>query len=104
MENSTLRHKNNSFCDKEDEDKNDSCSKLVLVKTATCPNCKMAENLLNKQGVIYEKIDANKNKEFCEEYDIKQAPTLVVFDKNKVKKITNVSNIKKYIMEVCQNV
>ena len=42
----------------------------------------MAENLLNKQGVIYEKIDANKNKEFCEEYDIKLKNILAEMRRN----------------------
>ena len=64
----------------------------------------MAETLLDKEKVVYEKLDANLNKEFCEEYGIKQAPTLVIFNKDKVKKITNVSNIKKYLKETYQNV
>lgn len=80
------------------EDK--GCNKrLVLVKTATCPNCKMALTLLDEKKVTYEVVDANDNKDFCQEYGIKQAPTLVVFDNDKVEKITNVSNIKKYLKE-----
>ena len=103
---STIKDKKNSTCQnkKEEEKQRPVSEKIVLVKTATCPNCKMAANLLDKQGVIYEKIDANENKDFCEEYGIKQAPTLVVFEQDKIQKITNVSNIKKYIMEVYQNV
>ena len=96
LENSNLK------CSQDKEEKNDN--KIILVKTSTCPNCKMAETLLDKEKVVYEKLDANLNKEFCEEYGIKQAPTLVIFNKDKVKKITNVSNIKKYLKETYQNV
>lgn len=96
LDNSNLK------CSQAKEEENDN--KIVLVKTSTCPNCKMAETLLDKEKVVYEKLDANLNKEFCEEYGIKQAPTLVIFNKDKVKKITNVSNIKKYLKETYQNV
>lgn len=96
LDNSNLK------CSQAKEEENDN--KIVLVKTSTCPNCKMAEILLDKEKVVYEKLDANLNKEFCEEYGIKQAPTLVIFNKDKVKKITNVSNIKKYLKETYQNV
>ena len=96
LENSNLK------CSQDKEEKNDN--KIILVKTSTCPNCKMAETLLDKEKVVYEKLDANLNKEFCEKYGIKQAPTLVIFNKDKVKKITNVSNIKKYLKETYQNV
>ena len=96
LDNSNLK------CSQAKEEENDN--KIVLVKTSTCPNCKMAETLLDKEKVVYEKLDANLNKEFCEEYGIKQAPTLVIFNKDKVKKITNISNIKKYLKETYQNV
>ena len=96
LDNSNLK------CSQAKEEENDN--KIVLVKTSTCPNCKMAETLLDKEKVVYEKLDANLNKEFCEKYGIKQAPTLVIFNKDKVKKITNVSNIKKYLKETYQNV
>ena len=104
LENSNLKcTKKNDEC-KEKEVSSDFEDKILLVKTATCPNCKMAVSLLDKEKVEYDVIDANLNKEFCEEYGIKQAPTLVIFDKGKVKKITNVSNIKKYLKETYQNV
>ena len=96
----------NSSDDKEEVKKRGSGKKdkksnkrLVLVKTATCPNCKMALALLDEKKVTYEVVDANINKEFCQEYGIKQAPTLIVFDNDKAEKITNVSNIKKYLKE-----
>ncbi len=102
--NSDLKTKKNDACKMEKKDNNKCLDRVVLVKTATCPNCKMAETLLDDAKINYEKLDANSNKDFCQEYGIKQAPTLVIFDKDKVKKIANVSNIKKFLKEIYQNV
>ncbi len=68
-----------------------------LFTTATCPNCKIAGGILDKQGVSYEKLLANENVELVEQYGIKQAPTLVVVKDGVAEKFTGVSNIKKYL-------
>ena len=92
----------NCECDNKDEIKEKKTSKkkkIMLFATKTCPNCKMAATLLDKAGIKYEKIDAEEEKELSKELGIKQAPTLVITDKDEVTKIVNVSNIKKYIAE-----
>ena len=81
------------------EKKTSKKKKIMLFATKTCPNCKMAASLLDKAGIKYEKIDAEEEKDLSKELGIKQAPTLVVTDKDEVIKIVNVSNIKKYIAE-----
>ena len=53
--------------------------------------------MLTKAGIKYKKIIAEDNVELVKELGIKQAPTLSVNGKM----IVNVSNIKKYIGEVC---
>ena len=70
---------------------------IYLFATKTCPNCKMAESFLNKAGLPFEKIYAEDNETFAKEHGVKMAPTLVVFKDGKIDKITNVSNIRKYI-------
>ncbi len=70
--------------------------KTFLFATSTCPNCKMAEQFLNKAGIAYEKILADKNPDLAEQYDIHQAPTLVVVENGEAEKIVNLSNIKAY--------
>ena len=54
---------------------------LRLFTTKTCPNCKMAKMFLEKDGYVYKNIDAEDpaNLELVKKYDIKAAPTLVVF-------------------------
>ncbi len=71
--------------------------KLILFKTDTCPNCKMAERFLDGAGISYEKIYANRDVEATNAYGIKQAPTLVVIKNGVAEKIVNVSNIRKFI-------
>ena len=74
--------------------------RIMLFKTATCPNCKMAEKFLNDAGIIYETVYANEQPELAKEYGIMQAPTLVVIKDGKMEKIANVSNIRKFIDSV----
>ena len=70
---------------------------VYLFTTATCPNCKIAASLLEKEGVQFEKLLANENKEAATALEIKQAPTLAVVENGEVKKYSGVSDIKKYL-------
>ena len=72
-------------------------SKVYLVATATCPNCKMAKTFLDRANVKYEVLLANENPDFVEKYGIKQAPTLVVVNGDKGDKYAGVSAIKAWI-------
>ena len=72
--------------------------KTYLFTTATCPNCKIACALLDKEGVAYEKILASaENADLVAKYGIKQAPTLVVTVDGKTEKFVGVSDIKKFL-------
>lgn len=70
---------------------------ILLFGTKTCPNCKMAEKLLNKAKVDYKFIDAEEQPELTKKYGVKQAPTLVIINDKKSENIVNLSNIKKHI-------
>lgn len=71
-------------------------AKTLLFTTKTCPNCKMAARVLEKANIAFEVIDAQEHEELVNEFDIRQAPTLIVINKNGVEKLTNASNIKKF--------
>lgn len=73
---------------------------IMLFTTKTCPNCKIAKNMLDKKGLAYKVMDAEENVEFCQELGIMQAPTLVVAKQGKTSLYKNVSDIKQYIEEV----
>ena len=66
-----------------------------LFTTKTCPNCRMAKEMLKGEAVQI--IDAEENPELVKKYGIMQAPTLVVVDGARTKKYVNASNIKKYV-------
>ena len=73
-------------------------SKAILFVSPTCPNCKLAMALLDKQGIAYEKMIATENVELTNKYGVKQAPTLVLIDGDNFEKIKGVSDIKGYLM------
>ncbi len=73
--------------------------KVMLFASKSCPNCKMAEMFLTKANIAYEKIVAEENPALAQQYEIKQAPTLVLVTENGVEKIVNVSNIRKFADE-----
>ena len=74
-----------------------SNGKVILFSRVTCPNCRVAEGLLNKAGVTYEKLIADENVELCKAYGIKGAPTLVVTDGENFQSYYSVPEIKKYL-------
>lgn len=81
------------------EEKTASEEQLLLFTTATCPNCKTADNLLTKANLNFEKVDAEVHADLSKKFDIRQAPTLVVLRGDNVEKYPNASNIKKFIQE-----
>ena len=71
-------------------------AKIMLFATTTCPNCKMAEKFLGDAGIAYEKIYADQNPDLAKQFEIKQAPTLVITDGTNIEKVMNVSNIRRF--------
>ena len=71
---------------------------ILLFKTPTCPNCKLAMALLDKAGVAYTALNANENKELVAQYGVKQAPTLVLLSENGFQSFRGVSDIKGWLM------
>jgi ribonucleoside-triphosphate reductase len=70
---------------------------VMLFKTQTCPNCKIAGSLLDKAGVEYRTLDANEHPDLVEKFGIMQAPTLVIQSDNGYEKLLGVSDIKAWI-------
>lgn len=66
-----------------------------LFTTSTCPNCRIAKEMLS--GEQYEVIDAEKHPDMAQKFGILQAPTLVVIRDGQMKKYVNASNIQKYM-------
>ena len=72
--------------------------KLVLFATKTCPNCKMSKMMLDKAGIKYQVVDAEENPNLTKQYNVKKAPTLLVFkDEENYDVYDNASEVKRYI-------
>ena len=76
-----------------------SDARVLLFTTKTCPNCKIADALLQKANITFEKVDAEENAQLSKEFGIRQAPTLIVMNGEKYDTYTNVSNIKRFISQ-----
>ena len=77
-----------------------SAPSAQLFTRVTCPNCRVAERLLDKDGFAYENLVAEENPGLCRQYGIKGAPTLVISDGVHFEKYYGVAEIKKYLQGV----
>lgn len=85
---------------KENQKADAPVDKLVLVTTRTCPNCRQVEVLLQKQGILYEKMLAEEHPKLMEEYGVRQAPTLLIEEEtSKPKLIAGVGSIQRFMKE-----
>ena len=71
--------------------------RVMLFATKTCPKCKIAMSLLDGAGLPYEKVLVEEHEALARQYELKQAPTLVVESPDGVSKYTEVAGIKEYI-------
>ncbi len=77
--------------------KGPSGGNLLLFTTKTCPNCSIARRYLDEADIHYEVILAEENSELAKQYDILQAPTLVVDEGGHVEKVSGAGAIRQYI-------
>ena len=69
----------------------------MLFATKTCPKCKIAASMLEKEGVEFEKLFVEDNEELARGYGLRQAPTLVVESPEGVLKFTEVQGVKDFL-------
>ena len=74
--------------------------KAILFSRLTCPNCRVAEGLLSKAGVQYEKLIADENVDLCRQYGVKGAPTLVIVNGENHANYYSVPEIKKHLANI----
>ena len=99
MEHSTFRGSKTLVTIKEDDvEVTPVTGNVYLFTTSTCPNCKIAKQML--EGQEYQVVDAEQNLNLVQKYGIRQAPTLVIDDGVHTKKYVNASNIQRYVDEL----
>ena len=100
IETSVLTHvgpKASCSCEAEEEAPVALADGVYLFASKTCPNCKIAESLLNKAGIAYTKIYADENGALADSLKIRQAPTLVSVVNGEVEKFVMVVGVKQFI-------
>jgi ribonucleoside-triphosphate reductase (formate) len=95
-----LRHEDECKCEKEIVKEAPKVTELMLFTSPTCPNCKVAKMLLDKEGITYKNIDAISDKETTVAYGVTKAPTLLVPNGKSFDVYENASLIKGYIEKV----
>ena len=71
-------------------------SAAMLFTTPTCPNCKLAISILDKNGIAYDNINAEENAELAKQHGVKQAPTLIISDGDSFERFAGAGAIKQY--------
>ncbi len=72
-------------------------ARVMLFATATCPKCKVAAAMLEKEGIPFVKLLVEENEELARAYGLRQAPTLVVESEGKFATFAEITGVKDFI-------
>ncbi len=70
---------------------------FTLFATKTCPKCKIAAQLLEQKGISYEKLFVEDNVELAKKLQLKQAPSLVIYNGDEATVISDLPAVKEFI-------
>ncbi|MCQ2799126.1 MAG: ribonucleoside triphosphate reductase [Bacilli bacterium] len=80
-----------------------SVKEIMLFTSPTCPNCKLAKTMLDREGIAYKNLDAVENKELSNALGIVKAPTLLVPNGDSYDVYDNASLIRGFIEKAKNN-
>ncbi len=72
-------------------------ARTLLFVGETCPNCRLAVQMLDKAGVSYETVMSNENMELCRQYGVMSTPTLVITDGENSERYAGAGAIKGFL-------
>jgi len=72
--------------------------KVEVLTTPDCSNCKVLEDMLEKQGISYELVDVTSKPEYLEKFPIFMAPGLVIDGKLMFTGIPKLEDLKKALL------
>ncbi len=99
IEKSILKRGNIASAEEKCEEVPKAEKRVMLFTSATCPNCKVAKMMLDKEGLSYETLLATDNVDLAKSFEIKQAPTLIIETEDGYTKYAGVAQIKEYISQ-----
>ncbi len=92
---------NQETCNENNKAEINDDSEIILFKTETCPKCKIAISLLEKNGVSYKAVVVNdETADLARAYGIKQAPTIVVKNGDNITKFSDIQGVNEFINSV----
>ncbi len=71
--------------------------RVMLFATKTCPKCKVAASMLEKEGIAFEKLYVEENADLARAYSLRQAPTLVVESEGRIASFAEIAGVKDFI-------
>ncbi|MDO5331861.1 MAG: ribonucleoside triphosphate reductase, partial [Bacillota bacterium] len=72
--------------------------KFLLFTTKTCPNCLIIKTWMDGQGVEYEALLAEENRELTRKFGVMLAPTAIILSEDGTyEKFVGVSEIKTFV-------
>ena len=96
--NTSVLHAHEEHCDCQNHEAHAlKVTEPLLFTSPTCPNCKMAKMMLDKEGIHYKNVDAASNKETTLAFGVTKAPTLIVPNGDSYDVYENASLIRGYI-------
>ena len=72
-------------------------ARTLLFVGETCPNCRLAVQMLDKAGVSYETVMSSENMELCRQYGVMSTPTLVITDGENSERYAGAGAIKGFL-------
>ena len=72
-------------------------AQTLLFVGATCPNCRLAVQMLDKAGMDYETVMSQDNMELCRKFGVMATPTLVITDGEHTEKYAGAGAIKSFL-------
>ncbi|MBO4364582.1 MAG: ribonucleoside triphosphate reductase [Clostridia bacterium] len=73
-----------------------SGDKIVMFATKTCPNCMAASKMLQENGIEFEKLYVEDERELAQKLSLRNAPTLIVGEE----RYTGVSGVREFIKKI----
>ncbi len=73
-----------------------SGDKIVMFATKTCPNCMAASKMLQENGIEFEKLYVEDERELAQKLGLRNAPTLIVGEE----RYTGVSGVREFIKKI----
>jgi len=75
----------------------DKKAQTLLFTTNTCPNCKIAKEMLFQAGIDYTLVMAEEQPDLAEKYNVRQAPTIIMKHNQEISVFAGLADIRQML-------